>query len=197
MRLIPQHRFGVLESTGRQARGELTKFSREKTRTLPLPRCILLPLCPLMYHRLLSGPRTHTDLILIHIIHLIDILIIFFPPLVLQELSYLRLGWHVVLCQYIVAIFLHEFFVPQVLPFRALRQSITILFQGKADIDTAHSVLNALADREVIPSFGFKPVDWHGLQHCREFRINRGFRVFSKTLRSEKSRHCQQMWNQY
>ena len=72
-----------------------------------------------------------------------------------------------------------------------------ILLQGKADIDTACGVLNTLADCEAIPSFGFKPVDWHGLRYRGEFRINGGFRVSSKTLRSEKSRHCWQMWNQY
>ena len=76
----------------------------------------------------------------------------------------------------------------QVLPFRALCQSITILFQGKADTDTPRGVLNALADGEAIPSFGVKPVDWNGLRHRGEFRINGGFRIFSKTLHSENSR---------
>ena len=57
--------------------------------------------------------------------------------------------------------------------------SITILFQGKADTDTPRGVLNALADHEAIPSFGVKPVDWNGLWHRGEFRINGGFRIFS------------------
>jgi len=55
--------------------------------------------------------------------------------------------------------------------FHALCQSITILFQGKADTDPPRSVLNALTDCEAIPSFGVKPVDWDGLWHRGEHYV--------------------------